>query len=181
MSQSKKKSNLFDLNNFKVIYEALPKEQADRIKKIAADVLINNKSVKESMKISGQQLEALYAIGYSRFKLHQFEEAKSFFQLLTILDHGEPKYVLGTAACYRMLGDFDRAIIMYEVLIHQHPKYIDAYINLCECFFRVEDWDGLLEIFELIELYIKIEPLNRFNDRRYQTLRSKYLIRLNES
>jgi tetratricopeptide (TPR) repeat protein len=180
MSRLKRKKNLFDIEAYQFLYDSLPKDQADRIQKTAVDILVNNKSMKESMKVSDQQLEALYAIGYSRFKLHQFEEAKSFFQLLAILDHKEPKYPHAVAACYRMSGDIYRAIIMYQILIHQHPKYIDAYINLAECFFRIEDWSSLVLIFDLIDAYIKISPLNRFNDKRYQTLRSKYLIRSHE-
>jgi tetratricopeptide (TPR) repeat protein len=179
MKNSKKKF-FFDLKSYELLYESLPKEQADRIKKIATDILVHNKTMKESLKVSDQQLEALYTIGYSRFKLYQFEEAKCFFQLLSLIDHHEPKYKLGIAACYRMSGDIERAIIMYQALIHQNPKYIDAYINLAECFFRTEDWESLEEIFALIDLYIDIQPLNRFNVVRYQTLRSKYAIRADQ-
>lgn len=178
--KNQKKDFFFDVKSYELLYESLPKDQADRIKNTAIDMLVNNKSMKESLKLSAQQLEALYTIGHSRFKLYQFEEAKSFFQLLSILDHNEPKYPLAIAACYRMSGDIERAIIMYQILIHKHPKYIDAYINLAECFFRTEDWESVEEIFTLIDLYIDVQPLNRFNGVRYQTLRSKYDIRVEQ-
>ncbi len=180
MKKSKKNSSMFDINAYEAIYRALPKDRSDQLKKMLVDVLVDNKSIKECMSLGDNQLEALYTLGYSRFKLHKFEEAKSIFQLLSIMDHHEPKYTLAIAACYRMSGDFEHAIVMYQILIQKHPKYIDAYINLSECYFRLEEWSNLEAIFDLIDRYCRMTPLNRFNQKRFQTIRSKYNIRFEQ-
>ncbi len=180
MKKTKNKGGMFDIDAYDAIYSALPKAQSDQLKKMLVDVLVDNKSIKECMHIGDNQLEALYTLGYSRFKLHKFEEAKSIFQLLSIMNHHEPKYTLAIAACYRMSGDFEHAIVMYQILMQKHPKYIDAYINLSECYFRLEEWDNLVAIFDLIDCYCRMTPLNRFNQKRFQTIRSKFNIRFEQ-
>jgi tetratricopeptide (TPR) repeat protein len=177
MKKKLQKNSFFDLKSYEKYFKLLGEDQ-DSLKHLLNQLLVENKSLKSSIGIDNDYLEAFYSLGYSRFKLHKLDEAKSIFQLLSILDHENPKYNLAIAACYRMQGDFNRAIIMYYVLINNHPKYVDAYINLSECLFKIEDWVRLDETFALIEKLIKLQPLSRFNQNRYQVIVSKRQLRI---
>lgn len=156
---------------------ALSKEE-DLLKQALYELLHKGKTVKDIIGADAEQMEALYSIGYSQFKMQNFDMAKNFFQFLAMVDHTNPKYTLAIAACFRMEEQYEQAIVLYHMIMQAHPKYVDAYINICECFFKIEEWESLTGVFKLIEKLNTFQPLSKFNAQRYQVLQQKYQLRM---
>lgn len=134
----------------------------------------NNYSMKNVFDFDPRALEALYALGYSQFKQGQFEAAQDFFSTLVCADHKNSKYLVALGMCHQVRGEYQKAIESYYNIVQINPKYPLAYIHLCECFFKMANWDQFNKCLNILN---KLEKMNELNDdmlyKKY-VMHSKY-------
>ena len=64
--------------------------------------------------VPSDTIEHIYAIGYSFFQSGRVEQAMKVFQLLSLLDHYQPRFFIGLGAARQEIGDYLLAIDAYS-------------------------------------------------------------------
>lgn len=88
---------------------------------------------------SQESLLALYTMAYELYRNGKYQDAKAFFQFLTIADSFERKYWMGLGACCQMLKTFHEAIDCYSAAALQDPSDPYAHWHAADCFFQLHD------------------------------------------
>lgn len=60
-------------------------------------------------------IEKYYEKGYNQYKAGRYKQAVPFFQMLTVLNPKQTKYVMALAACFHMLKEYEEAITYYTL------------------------------------------------------------------
>lgn len=98
-----------------------------------ASAIMNGATMKSLKGFTSAQLESLYSLAYHDYQSGQYERAEKFFQLLTILDHLNLKYVLGYGAALKKTGKLTQAIVVYSCayFLDSNDVRIPFYCGLC--------------------------------------------------
>ncbi|EIV8642934.1 SycD/LcrH family type III secretion system chaperone VcrH [Vibrio parahaemolyticus] len=64
--------------------------------------------------VSADTIEHIYAVGYNFFQSEKIEQAAKVFQLLSMLDHYQPRFFIGLGAARQELGEYLQAIDAYS-------------------------------------------------------------------
>src|SRR5580658_2269831 len=67
-------------------------------------------SPKDAMEVNPQVLENIYAQAYRLYNTGKYVEASHLFRILIMINSLETKYMLGLAACFHMLKEYQNAI-----------------------------------------------------------------------
>lgn len=68
---------------------------------------------KDMKGLDDKTMKAVYAVAYRLYENGKYEDALKSFQFLGFMDHYEPKYFMGLAACQQMLKQYDKAVESY--------------------------------------------------------------------
>lgn len=133
------------------------------------EIVLNedNALLKEALpQFSGDDLEALYSVGFEYYQQAKYKEAEGVFRLLTTMDYMSKKQWMGLAASQQMQGNFSQAIDAYATaaLLDQKNPYIPFYAAEC-CFSLGDTEKGLLAVDAAEEL--------SSNDDQFTLLRQK--------
>lgn len=141
---------------------------------ILHDMLVHNYSLKNIFDMDEKWLEAIYAIGYSQFKQGQFKAAIDFFSVLSCIDHKNCKFLVALGMCHQVQGDYSKAIDTYFKIIDIDASFSLTYIHLCECFFKLSNWNMFIKSLNILDKLEKINELdNKVLYKKY-ILQSKY-------
>ncbi len=117
--------------------DATKEEIRDAVEGVMSDVFEKGMLPKDAMGLSDSMVEGIYGHAYRLYNSGQYREASQLFRLLVMLNATEPKYVLGLAACYHLLGEYDNALMTYSVVEVLNPEdpmpcyhASDCYANL---------------------------------------------------
>lgn len=126
--------------------------QSQEMEKMAANILYKmgheGKTLKEAVGVSDDLLEQLYALAYSFYDQGKYTEALQLFHFITSVEPKLYRYVLGLAACYHQLGDYENASIGFFMALNLEENPIPAYY-IADCFLKVNDYlsaDNFLEL-----------------------------------
>lgn len=120
------------------------KDQEENLKQALGDVtkkvLTQGMSPKEAMGVGNGVLESIYAQAYRLYNTGKYIEATHLFRMLIMMNSLEPKYILGLAACFHMLKEYDNAIQTYTIC-----SIIDAdnpipHYHSSDCFIQMKDY-----------------------------------------
>jgi len=78
--------------------------------KAALDVLAAGGGLKDLRGLSGEHLEAVYAIGFNLYNQGKYAEAEPFFQFACLYDNTQAHYWLALGNCRLMLTKYEAAI-----------------------------------------------------------------------
>ena len=93
-------------------------------KQLFRDVMEHNLSIKNLFKVEDRMLDALYALGYSQYKQHQYKSAGEIFHVLVCMDHKNLTFIIALGMCFQMRNEYDHAIKIYLSAIHQNPLQV---------------------------------------------------------
>ena len=120
--------------------------------------------------MSQEQLDQLYGLAYSLYQAENFDDAKSLFALLGLLDVTDSKYILGSAGCLFAQKKYEQAFDSYQMafiidnLNNPEPLYQSA-ICLIKLG-RKEDAYNVLDV---------ADACGREDNERHQMFKSKCL------
>lgn len=97
---------------------------------------------------SKDTLSVLYAAAYEHYRNGKYEEAKSFFHLLTITDGEDTRNWMGLGASSQMLKKYETAIAAYSVAATQNFRDPYVHLHAAECFFHQGNLPKALEALE---------------------------------
>ena len=98
--------------------------------------------------LTGENLEALYALAYTEYNQGNYEKAEELFRLLCNLDHLEKKFWMGLGASRQMLKDWDGAIDAYTITLLFAIDDPIAPLHTAECQLAKGDRDAAISGFE---------------------------------
>lgn len=92
-------------------------------------------------RLSDEQLEVIYAMGYTHLTQRQYQQALSFFIVLGLYGTTRHHYMMGLAYCMQMLERYDEAIDTYSLALTLYPERYDAALRIVECHLGLENFD----------------------------------------
>lgn len=96
-------------------------------------------SPKDAMGVNQSVLENIYAQAYRLYNTGKYAEATHLFRILIMLNAVEPKYMLGLAACFHMLKEYNNAIHTYTMCSALDPHNPIPQYHTSDCFIQLKD------------------------------------------
>lgn len=104
---------------------------------------------KEAVGINNHVLENIYAQAYRLYNTGKYVEATHLFRILIMLNAVEPKYMLGLAACFHMLKEYNHAIQSYTMCSALDPKNPIPHYHTSDCYIQMQDYLSAMICLEL--------------------------------
>lgn len=114
---------------------------AAEIQSIIEGFLTKGMTVKDLKKITDQEMEAIYSVGYNYYRHGKYKEAKSIFSLLCKYDQYEPKYWIGVGSTQQMLKNYKQAIDAYSFAVMLNPLDPKVHRYVTDCFLALKDYE----------------------------------------
>lgn len=95
--------------------------------------LCNGETMAQILGITPEEMEALYAYGFSHIQQGMPDKGLEVFQKLISLDPIEAKYRYCEGICHQMKGDIVRAAQAYMEFLGLDATNFDGYMRLAEC------------------------------------------------
>lgn len=138
---------------------------------LAAKAFKGNLSIKTLAGVSDEKEEAIYGQAYLLYNTGRYREAAEIFRVLITVNSTEPKYMVGLAACFHMLKEYDAAISTYMICTFLDPQNPLPHFHLSDCYLQLND-----------TLSAKValkEAINRAGDKpQFKTLKERSEITL---
>lgn len=122
----------------------LSEEEIEMQRVALREVFIEGKPPREAMEISVEFLNILYSIAYNSYNAGKYEEANQIFRMLDLLDPAIPRYILGLAATYHQIKDYDKAIAAYFSLTIIEPNSPIGFYHIADCYEKLEMPTGVM-------------------------------------
>jgi type III secretion system low calcium response chaperone LcrH/SycD len=150
------------------------KNQAEQEYTRAAEKILKEKMTpKDAMGVSASYLENVYAQAYRLYNTGKYGEGVHLFRILIMLNPMEPKYLLGLAACFHMLKDYDNAIQTYTMCSALDPTTPIPHYHTSDCFIQQKDYVSAMISLELaIERSGDKQEFNKIKERSLMSLQS---------
>lgn len=104
---------------------------------------------KDAVGLSPNVLENLYAQAYRLYNTGKYVEATHLFRMLVMLNVMEPKYILGLAACFHMLKEYDNALQSYIVCSAIDPGNPIPHYHASDCLIQLKDYPSAMISLEM--------------------------------
>lgn len=121
----------------------------EAIGEMANKMMIQGLTPKDAMGVSNSYLENVYAQAYRLYNTGKYAEAIHLFRILIMLNAMEPKYMLGMAACFHMLKEYDNAIQTYTMCSALDPQSPIPHYHSSDCFIQMRDYISAMVCLEL--------------------------------
>lgn len=95
---------------------------------------------KEALNVNSNVLESVYAQAYRLYNTGKYIEAAHLFRILIMMNVTEPKYLLGLAACFHMLKEYQNAIQTYTMCSALGAQDPIPYYHSSDCFIQMKDY-----------------------------------------
>jgi type III secretion system low calcium response chaperone LcrH/SycD len=115
--------------------EQIPKAMKELLHKMMKEGM----TPQEATELSPEFLESSYAHAYHLYNTGRYVEAAEAFRMLIIMNSMEFKYILGLAACFHRLKDFDNAIKTYTICSVIDPQDPLPSYHSSDCFLQQGD------------------------------------------
>lgn len=129
--------------------EALEKKVVEVIKGLAA-----GKPMYETCGLGPDEVEAVYALGYTYYQVGRLEEAESLFRFVTMMDSLDPKYGYALASTLQAERKFEAAALLYAVLVAIDITNPAIYNGAAECRLAMGDKEGAIGALEALTMAI---------------------------
>lgn len=90
-------------------------------------------SLPSSHRLTGEQLEVIYAMAYAHVTQGQYEQALPIFAILGNYGPTRKHYLLGMALCLQMCQRYDEAIRVYSMADVLFPGGPELALRVAEC------------------------------------------------
>lgn len=141
--------------------------------------------IKDILQISDQHMEMLYMVACNFYQRNKIEKANKIFTTLCTYDPLGVKYWEGLGLTCKMLKQYNEAIAAYYMLTQLHALKISYYLDLADCFIRINQIEGAKQCCEAIIRMAKNETFKAENpdaeecSKKAETLK-KILNKLNK-
>lgn len=96
-------------------------------------------AIKDVLGISDESAEGIYGQAYLLYNTGRYRDAGEVFRLLITLNSTEPKYLIGLAACYHMMKEYQSAGSTYNLASIIDPDNPIPYFHASDCYLQLGD------------------------------------------
>ncbi|RDB31315.1 tetratricopeptide repeat protein [Candidatus Similichlamydia laticola] len=93
----------------------------------------------ESVDLSQEKVESIYALGYQAYEQGRYEDAIKHFRLAYMLDSRNDKYLFSLGLALEKNKDFFQATTAYQFWSSFHPESPFGHFRTGICFLEMED------------------------------------------
>ena len=111
-------------------------QMGDALSSIIESITTNDTLPKDAIGLNDNAIEAIYAQAYHNYNAGKYSHAAHLFHMLHLLDATEPKYQLGLAACYQMLGEYENALLVYGFCQIIDPENPVPHYHASDCYLK---------------------------------------------
>lgn len=130
----------FDDNHKSTLSEKIDgKEQQFKKGDRFLDKLMTGTPIKDIIGLDNKIIDIMFGQAYQLYNTGKYEDASRIFQNLVMLNSTESKYMLGLAACYHMMKDYENAVKVYELCAMLDPKNPIPHYHSYDCFMNLGD------------------------------------------
>lgn len=97
-------------------------------------------ALEENCRGVAEQRALTFFIGRNYEKLHEFEEAKTYYERCLRMG-GNEKAANNLATCYQHLGDLDKEWESLQLAVHLNPQYANGYNNMGQFLIRMGEYE----------------------------------------
>lgn len=119
-----------------------PQSDADRF---AADFTAGFEELPASRRFTPEQLEVIYALGYSHVQQQHWPQALSIFAFLSQYGPTRAHYLAGLALSLQMLGRHDEAINIHSLMLVLFPDQLSPMLHVAESQLALGDRAGAVQ------------------------------------
>jgi len=115
--------------------------------------------VKDIIPVPQQHQDMLYATAYEFYQKQQYKDACRIFEILSVYDPQQTKYLEGLAATYHHLKQHKDALLIYCALTLIDTENLAYFLHLAEEFCKLGQFQPAIKCCEAIEYLAKEEPV----------------------
>jgi type III secretion system low calcium response chaperone LcrH/SycD len=97
------------------------------------------KTPSETLGVNKEVMESIYAQAYRLYNTGKYEEAIHLFRILIMMNSNETKYLLGLAACFHMIKEYESAIQTYTLCSACDAENPLPHYHISDCFIQLKD------------------------------------------
>ena len=97
------------------------------------------KAVKDMLGISDESAEGIYGQAYLLYNTGRYKDAGEIFRLLIMMNSTESKYLIGLAACYHMMKEYQSAGSTYNLASIVDPENPIPFFHASDCYLQLGD------------------------------------------
>lgn len=127
--------------------------------KMAQRALKNSGSIKDILGVSDESAESVYGQAYLLYNTGRYRDAAEIFRLLIMLNSTEAKYLMGLAACYHMLKEYQSAASTYNLVSIIDPNNPIPFFHASDCYIQIGD-----KVTAAVMLEMAIQRANNKNE-----------------
>lgn len=101
--------------------------------RFAADFHQGYEELPASRRFTAEQLEVIYALGYSHAQQQQWPQALPIFAFLSQYGPTRRHYLAGLALCLHMVDRHEEAINIYTLMLVLFPDNLQPSLHIAEC------------------------------------------------
>lgn len=120
--------------------------------------------------ISGEELEAAYAMAYGLYGQGCWDDALQLFDFLCQHSHLERRFHVGRGSCLHMLRQYERALVAYGVAHVMDVEEPSVALRTAECLIALGRHSDALTALETVELLVTGKPEHAALQQRAQAL-----------
>lgn len=141
------------------------------VEEIASKMMKQGLTGKDAAEMSPKMLENIYSQAYRLYNTGKYVEASHLFRILILMNGMEPKYMLGFAACFHMLKDYQNAVQFYTLCSAIDPVSPLPHYHASDCFIQMKDY-----ISAMIALEMTLERAK--DQKKFAELKERSLLSL---
>lgn len=96
------------------IIETHEDEINEALETVSENIVQKGIPPKDALHMSKGKIESMYAQAFQLYNSGNYVKSGRLFLLLIALDGNDPRFMMGEAACYHMLKDYQRALNFYQ-------------------------------------------------------------------
>lgn len=107
-------------------------------------------SLQEELKISDEAVEALYFMGYTKYRNRRYKDAADIFAFVVAVSPFHYNALFGLASSKQMLKDYQGAIVFYYSAAPYSKGNPAPWFHIGECYMAMQEKDMAKESFQTV-------------------------------
>lgn len=116
---------------------------------LTGKMLKEGQTPQKTMGMSQNIMESMYAQAYRLYHTGKYFEATHLFRILIMMNAMEPKYLLGLAACFHMMKEYENAIQTYSLCGTLEPESPIPHYHSSDCFIQMNNYFSAMVSLEM--------------------------------
>lgn len=118
----------------------LTKEHGKGVEKLSRDAIMQQFLPKNVLGLSDSMVEGIYSQAYRLYNTGKYKDASQLFRLLIMIDGTEAKFIMGLAACFHMMKEYQSAISTYALCGIIDPDSPIPHYHASDCYIQMKDY-----------------------------------------